>query len=691
MAREQLGAAPSRTVDVITKSYVDVVQNGLNWATRITSNRTQPARRSYWGNQPNTSFASLPTTEDTGQAIHYTGSLSPVISGGLLIQTTGSAGGSWYRYWGPDSGPINRLGARFIFSNNSGALTTSNGAICVAMANGSAANLATTTQANVHFTLTPTTWTLGAFSGSLTTLASGTFATSLAQDGVTVYEVEIYRVGNTVTMVLPDGTIQSYVDSAGYVNGTHSGWSLGNYGFIEQYFNQTTDNIVGFVEYWSDTGTQYPPTDRYATTAQVATMPQVLQNKTISGLVNTLTNIPADQVVPTANNLVTVNSSFIGSLTGWTISGGTWAWDGTTSADSIGGSAKCTGTSTSSLLLSASPLSVSAAQVLGLACQTKWSSVTGTDAVQIYLLFYNSGTYVGTGTLNGTQSSWQIVTASSAALTTTGWVRLAGTVQVPAGVNQIYVVASVGAGITGGSVWLDAFTMFTPAIPAGAIVTGGNGVTAYGANYQTLDAYLDALPVAAQKFYNKDLTGSGNTFPTFNQNTTGTAAKLTTARTVQTNLASTSTASFDGSANIAPGVTGTLPVGNGGTGQTSLTSLSLTTPTVTGYTETVQPLGTVGSTKTIPALSGGTMMTCTLTSGTPCTFTMPTAASGLSFILVVEQPASGTATTATFTGVKWPSAGAPVITGTLGKADALTFFCPDGSNWWGSYVQGYTY
>lgn len=48
-----------------------------------------------------------------------------------------------------------------------------------------------------------------------------------------------------------------------------------------------------------------------------------------------------------------------------------------------------------------------------------------------------------------------------------------------------------------------------------------------------------------------------------------TATTLATARTVRTNLASTSTASFNGSANIAPGVTGTLPIGNGGTGATT--------------------------------------------------------------------------------------------------------------------------
>lgn len=48
-----------------------------------------------------------------------------------------------------------------------------------------------------------------------------------------------------------------------------------------------------------------------------------------------------------------------------------------------------------------------------------------------------------------------------------------------------------------------------------------------------------------------------------------TADKLTTARTIRTNLASTSVASFNGTANITPGVTGTLPIANGGTGATT--------------------------------------------------------------------------------------------------------------------------
>lgn len=54
------------------------------------------------------------------------------------------------------------------------------------------------------------------------------------------------------------------------------------------------------------------------------------------------------------------------------------------------------------------------------------------------------------------------------------------------------------------------------------------------------------------------------------------AEKLTTARTIQTNLASASAASFDGSANVTPGVTGVLAIANGGTGNTAGLAASAT-------------------------------------------------------------------------------------------------------------------
>ena len=120
----------------------------------------------------------------------------------------------------------------------------------------------------------------------------------------------------------------------------------------------------------------------------------------------------------------------------------------------------------------------------------------------------------------------------------------------------------------------------------------------------------------------------------------------------------------------------------------ALSTSTLTNPTVSAYTETVVALGTVTSSATI-AISSGTVITATLTASTACTFTMPTATAGKSFVLLLKQAASTGNGTATFTGVKWPTAGAPTITATAGKMDILTFIS-DGTNWYGTYVQGYT-
>lgn len=54
------------------------------------------------------------------------------------------------------------------------------------------------------------------------------------------------------------------------------------------------------------------------------------------------------------------------------------------------------------------------------------------------------------------------------------------------------------------------------------------------------------------------------------------ATKLKTARTIRVNLASTSTASFNGTANITPGVDGILGIANGGTGNTTGTAAKVT-------------------------------------------------------------------------------------------------------------------
>ena len=126
-----------------------------------------------------------------------------------------------------------------------------------------------------------------------------------------------------------------------------------------------------------------------------------------------------------------------------------------------------------------------------------------------------------------------------------------------------------------------------------------------------------------------------------------------------------------------------------GTGKMVLdTSPTVNNPTVTNYVESVVAIGTVTSSSTL-SLTNGTVQTATLTASTACTFTMPTATAGKSFVLLLKQAAATGNGTATFTSVKFGTAGAPTITATAGKMDILTFIA-DGTNWYGSIAQGYT-
>lgn len=115
----------------------------------------------------------------------------------------------------------------------------------------------------------------------------------------------------------------------------------------------------------------------------------------------------------------------------------------------------------------------------------------------------------------------------------------------------------------------------------------------------------------------------------------------------------------------------------------TLTNKTLTNPTVTNYVESVVAIGNSSTAQTL-SLTSGTVQTVTMTGN--CTFTMPTATAGKSFILILSTGAGSF--TATFTSVKWPSNTAPTITTTASRWDILTFVS-DGTNWYGNFAQAY--
>ena len=114
------------------------------------------------------------------------------------------------------------------------------------------------------------------------------------------------------------------------------------------------------------------------------------------------------------------------------------------------------------------------------------------------------------------------------------------------------------------------------------------------------------------------------------------------------------------------------------------TGLSTPGLTLTGYyTEDYYSIGTSSTAVTL-SLANGTVMGVTMTGN--CTFTMPSAAAGVSFSLIINTGSGGF--TGTFTSVKWPNGGAPVLTTTASRWDIVSFVS-DGTYWYGNYSQAY--
>ncbi len=240
---------------------------------------------------------------------------------------------------------------------------------------------------------------------------------------------------------------------------------------------------------------------------------------------------------------------------------------------------------------------------------------------------------VGLGNVNNTADSAKNV-ASAAKLTTartlqtnlgsTSAASFDGTANSSHGVTGILPVANGGTGNTTGSAAAAAKLTTARTLSATGDVTGSmsfdgsanssmavtlanSGVTAgsYGPTANatlthggtfivpqvTVDAKGRATGVAARTLTlpatPTSVTGSSGSCT----GNAATATKLATARTMTVNLASTTAASFDGTANVTPGVSGTLPVARGGTGNTTGTASAVAWSGVTGKPTTLTGYG----------------------------------------------------------------------------------------------------
>lgn len=136
--------------------------------------------------------------------------------------------------------------------------------------------------------------------------------------------------------------------------------------------------------------------------------------------------------------------------------------------------------------------------------------------------------------------------------------------------------------------------------------SGGGDVTAAGDNNFTgTNTFQNLVTMVGGAVFTSGTTtlawkNATQTVATINASTytgnSATATKLATARTITANLASGTAGSFDGSANVTVGVTGTLPIANGGTGATTAAAARTALGCAPAYTYSTTDL-TAGSSK----------------------------------------------------------------------------------------------
>ena len=145
--------------------------------------------------------------------------------------------------------------------------------------------------------------------------------------------------------------------------------------------------------------------------------------------------------------------------------------------------------------------------------------------------------------------------------------------------------------------------------------------------------------------------------------------------------------SLSGALSASSGVVsaGTLSIANGGTGQTTAAAAQRA---LTPATSTV----TTGASPSVNwSLSNS--FDLTLTSATAASMAFTNAQDGQVITIAIHQPASGTPTTVSWsgiTGILWAGGTAPTQTATLSKTDVYTFYYnATAAKYFGSYVQNF--
>jgi len=299
-----------------------------------------------------------------------------------------------------------------------------------------------------------------------------------------------------------------------------------------------------------------------------------------------------------------------------------------------------------------------------------------------------SGTVISSTYFNALTAD--LGTGQSTAITKDGQTTATARIPFAQGINSTLVTdassTTTGSIITAGGVgvakalFVGTTSNFAGASTFGSTITYG-GITLTGAVTGTGKMVLDTTPTLVTPILGVATATSINKLAVTAPATSATlavadGASLVTAGAFSLTLTSTA------ATNVTLPTTGTLATL---AGSETFTNKTLTNPTVTNYVESVVAIGNSGTSQTL-VLTNGTVQTVTMTGN--CTFTMPTATAGKSFILICTQDGTGSRT-AVFTSVKFPGGTAPTLTVTATTGVDILTFVANGTSWFGTAAQAF--